>query len=418
MEKKATSKRYPPELKERAVRMVKDLRQQDPGDKAVISRVARQLGVGDESLRAWVKQCRDRRRHAGRADDGRAGRAEGAAQGGEGAAPLQRHPPGGRDFLRGGARPPTEEVVAFIDAHRDNETGGRRWGVEPICEQLAVAPSTYYDAKSRPPSARAVRDAELGPDPGGPLEAQLLGLRPAQADQGGPSGRPRRRAGPGGPSHARPGHTGRQPGQEALHHQVRPDRRPGTRPRQPQLHRRRDPTRLWVADFTYCSTWSGIVYVAFVIDVFSRRLVGWKAARSMTTPLVLDALEHGGVDPPAHHPRRAGVSLRRRAVNTPQFPTPSDSTTSARRRPSAPSATATTTPWPNRSSGSSRPSCTATRPPWPPTAGPGRASTTSRSPPAPGCRGSTRSGCTQNSATCTPAEFEADYRQRSQPDVA
>jgi transposase len=56
MEKKATSKRYPPELKERAVRMVKELRQQDPGDKAVISRVARQLGVGDESLRSWVKQ--------------------------------------------------------------------------------------------------------------------------------------------------------------------------------------------------------------------------------------------------------------------------------------------------------------------------------------------------------------------------
>jgi transposase len=57
MEKKGTHKRYPPELKERAVRMVKDLRQQDPGDKAVISRVARQLGVGDESLRAWVKQA-------------------------------------------------------------------------------------------------------------------------------------------------------------------------------------------------------------------------------------------------------------------------------------------------------------------------------------------------------------------------
>jgi len=50
------------------------------------------------------------------------------------------------------------------------------------------------------------------------------------------------------------------------------------------------PDALWVADFTYCSTWSGIVYVAFVVDVFSRRLVGWKAARSMTTPLVLDAL--------------------------------------------------------------------------------------------------------------------------------
>ncbi len=52
----------------------------------------------------------------------------------------------------------------------------------------------------------------------------------------------------------------------------------------------RRPDALWVADFTYCSTWSGIVYVAFIIDVYSRRLVGWKASRSMTTPLVLDAL--------------------------------------------------------------------------------------------------------------------------------
>ena len=50
------------------------------------------------------------------------------------------------------------------------------------------------------------------------------------------------------------------------------------------------PDALWVADFTYCSTWSGIIYVAFVIDVCSRRLVGWKAARSMTATLVVDAL--------------------------------------------------------------------------------------------------------------------------------
>ena len=50
------------------------------------------------------------------------------------------------------------------------------------------------------------------------------------------------------------------------------------------------PNELWVADFTYCSTWSGVVYVAFIVDVFSRRLVGWKASRSMTAPLVLDAL--------------------------------------------------------------------------------------------------------------------------------
>jgi putative transposase len=50
------------------------------------------------------------------------------------------------------------------------------------------------------------------------------------------------------------------------------------------------PNQLWVADFTYCSTWSGVVYVAFIIDVFSRRLVGWKASRSMTAALVVDAL--------------------------------------------------------------------------------------------------------------------------------
>ena len=50
------------------------------------------------------------------------------------------------------------------------------------------------------------------------------------------------------------------------------------------------PNQLWVADFTYCSTWSGVIYVAFIVDVFSRRLVGWKASRSMTASLVVDAL--------------------------------------------------------------------------------------------------------------------------------
>ncbi len=52
------------------------------------------------------------------------------------------------------------------------------------------------------------------------------------------------------------------------------------------------PNRLWVADFTYVPTWLGMVYVAFVINAFSRRVIGWRAATSMTTPLVLDALEH------------------------------------------------------------------------------------------------------------------------------
>lgn len=50
------------------------------------------------------------------------------------------------------------------------------------------------------------------------------------------------------------------------------------------------PDQLWVADFTYCSTWSGVVYVAFVVDVFSRHIVGWKAATTMHASLVVDAL--------------------------------------------------------------------------------------------------------------------------------
>ncbi len=74
----------------------------------------------------------------------------------------QRDPEKSSEFLRGGARPPTQEIVAFIDANR------AEFGVEPICTVLrsagvSVAPSTYYDTKTRPPSARAVRDAELGP---------------------------------------------------------------------------------------------------------------------------------------------------------------------------------------------------------------------------------------------------------------
>ena len=56
------------------------------------------------------------------------------------------------------------------------------------------------------------------------------------------------------------------------------------------------PNQLWVADFTYVATWRGMVYVAFVIDVFSRRIVGWRASASMRTDLALDALEQAVYD--------------------------------------------------------------------------------------------------------------------------
>jgi putative transposase len=179
--------------------------------------------------------------------------------------------------------------VAFIDAHREKETGGRRWGVEPICEQLQVAPSTYYDAKARPPSTRAIRDAELGP--------ALVELWRRNYSVYG-----RRKL---TKAARRAGHdvgrdqVARLMRAEGIRGATRAKRRFTTKAdpaavRAPDLVQRNfsapRPDALWVADFTYCSTWSGIVYVAFVIDVFSRRLVGWKAARFMTTTLVLDAL--------------------------------------------------------------------------------------------------------------------------------
>ena len=154
---------------------------------------------------------------------------------------------------------------------------------------LEIAPSTYYSAKTRPPSARAVADAVLMPI----LMAlwarnySVYGRRKLTkaARKAGPDigrdqvARLMRQLGIRGASRARKRFTTRSDPAAV---------------RAPDLLNRdftaSRPNHKWVADFTYCSTWSGIVYVAFVIDVFSRRIVGWKAARTMTAPLVIDAL--------------------------------------------------------------------------------------------------------------------------------
>ncbi|MGH9165433.1 MAG: IS3 family transposase [Acidimicrobiales bacterium] len=176
-----------------------------------------------------------------------------------------------------------------MDAHRSRDSGGLRWGVEPICRTLEIAPTTYYDAKSRPASARALSDAALIPvlvalfvknysvygrrkltkaahraglDVG---RDQVARLMRAAAIRG--ASRSSKRF----TTRSVPAHT-RAP--DLLHRDFTATR----------------PDEKWIADYTYCSTWSGIVYVAFVVDVFSRRIVGWKAARTMATGLVLDAL--------------------------------------------------------------------------------------------------------------------------------
>jgi len=176
---------------------------------------------------------------------------------------------------------------------------------------LQVAPSTYFAAKARPPSDRAVRDAEVGPQ----LEAlwkknySVYGRRKLT--------KAARRAG----IDAGRDQVARLMALRGIRGASRAKKRFTTRAdptaaRAPDLVNRNftasRPDQLWVADFTYCSTWSGIVYVAFIVDVFSRRLVGWKAARSMTASLVVDAFEHGRLDEAAQHARGAHLPHRRR----------------------------------------------------------------------------------------------------------
>lgn len=154
---------------------------------------------------------------------------------------------------------------------------------------LQFAPSTYYAAKARPPCARAIADADLGP--------KLVELWKRNYSVYG-----RRKL---WKAAHRAGHdigrdqVSRLMAAQGIRGADRAKKRFTTKSdpaavRAPDLVNRNftavRPDALWVADFTYYSTWSGIVYVAFVIDVFSRRLVGWKAARSMTAALVVDAL--------------------------------------------------------------------------------------------------------------------------------
>jgi transposase InsO family protein len=168
-------------------------------------------------------------------------------------------------------------------------SGGLRWGVEPICHALEIAPTTYWSAKTRPPCARAQRDADLGPQ----LEAlwernySVYGRRKLT--------RAARKAG----IDVGRDQVARLMRANGLRGATRAKKRFTTHAdpaavRAPDLVQRdftaTRPNEKWVADFTYCSTWSGIVYVAFVVDVYSRRIVGWKAARSMTAALVVDAL--------------------------------------------------------------------------------------------------------------------------------
>lgn len=191
--------------------------------------------------------------------------------------------------------------MRFIGEHAGARDGdGLRWGVETICAQLTelgcrIAPATYYEHRSRQPSRREARDAELKPLVA-KVHAENYGVYGArkvwlQLNRERPAG---------APPIARCT-VERLMGELGLRGAVR-GKVKRTTIADPAAARPSDlvgrrfaplaPDRLWVADFTYVSTWAGWVYVAFVIDAYARRIIGWRTSTSMTAQLVLDAIEH------------------------------------------------------------------------------------------------------------------------------
>lgn len=182
-------------------------------------------------------------------------------------------------------------IVDYIDAHKTD------YGVEPICRVLGragvqIAPSTYYAAKTRPPSARAVRDADL-----------VEQIHRVHAENYGVYGARK--------VHAELNRQGIRVARCTVERLMRiaglrgiaRSKNPRTTIAAVDTGRPSDlvnrgfvasaPDQLWVADITYARTFAGWAYAAFVIDVFSRRVVGWQLSTSLRTDLALDALEMG-----------------------------------------------------------------------------------------------------------------------------
>ena len=175
-------------------------------------------------------------------------------------------------------------MSAYIEAHRAS------FGVEPICRTLAVAPSSYYAAQVRPPSARSIKDAELSIAITRVHAANfgVYGVRKlwrALRREGRLTGRDRvgrlmATLGLTGVSRAKsirtthPGPLGGRPADLVE-----------------RVFAATAPNRLWLADITYVWTVSGFCYTAFIVDAFSRRIVGWRVAASLRAELALDALE-------------------------------------------------------------------------------------------------------------------------------
>jgi putative transposase len=177
-------------------------------------------------------------------------------------------------------------MTAFIDEHK------HKWGVEPICRVLPIAPSTYYTAKKRPPAQRTLRDDDL-----------KVEIERVHHDNFGVYGARKVWVALNREGIAVARCTVERLMREmGLKGAVRGGKHRTTVPGDGSAQRAQDlverafsasaPNKLWVCDITYVRTWSGFVYVAFIIDCYARMIVGWQVSRSLHADLCLDGLEH------------------------------------------------------------------------------------------------------------------------------
>ncbi|WP_285414738.1 IS3 family transposase [Variovorax sp. efr-133-TYG-130] len=296
------SNKFSPEVRERAVRMVQEHRGEYPSLWAAVESIAPKIGCVPQTLNEWVKR-----------DEVNNGVREGVTTcEAQRMKELEREVKELRranDILKlasaffgpGGARPPAEVLRDFIDKHRAT------FGVEPICKVLQVAPSGYrrHAALLREPHkrcARSHRDDVLMPAIQRVWQAnmQVYGAdkvwrqlaREGTAVARCTVERLMRRLGLRGVMRGKVVKT-----------TISDPRAPCPVDRVNRQFRAQRPNQLWVSDFTYVSTWQGWLYVAFVIDVFARRIVGWRVSSSMRTDFVLDALEQALYD---RQPERDG----------------------------------------------------------------------------------------------------------------
>nr|WP_187415705.1 IS3 family transposase [Escherichia coli] len=282
--------RFSPEVRQRAIRMVLESQDEYDSQWAAICSIAPKIGCTPETLRVWVRQHE---------------RDTGGGDGGLTSAERQRLKELERenrelrrsnDILRqasayfgeGGVRPPLEKMMPLLDKLRE------QYGVGPVCSELHIAPSTYYHCQQQrhhpdKRSARAQHDDWLKREIQRVYDEnhqvygvrkvwrQLLreGIRVARCTVA--------------RLMAVMGLAGVLRGKKVRTTVSRKAVAAGDRVNRQFVAER--PDQLWVADFTYVSTWQGVVYVAFIIDVFAGYIVGWRVSSSMETTFVLDALE-------------------------------------------------------------------------------------------------------------------------------